>query len=73
MERDQRRDTNKREFKNYETIHKIGEGSFGQVYKVRDKINGEVMVMKIIQLNNCNPNDLNEKMNEINVIKDLRH
>lgn len=62
-----------REFKHYEILAKLGEGSFGQVFKVRDRLSSEVLVMKVIQINSCNPNDLNEKMNEINVLEGLRH
>lgn len=62
-----------RELKHYEILNKLGEGSFGQVFKVRDKLSSDVLVMKVVQLNSCNPNDLNEKLNEINVMKGLKH
>ena len=61
VDRDQRRDQT-RELKDFEIQHKLGEGSFGTVYKVRDKINGEFLVMKVISINNCNPGDLNDKL-----------
>jgi len=43
------------------------------VYKVRDKVNGELLVMKTIGINNCNPGDLNDKLQECQVIRNLRH
>lgn len=72
LEREQRRDQT-RELKDFEIQRKLGEGSFGMVYKVRDKVNGELLVMKTIGINNCNPGDLNDKLQECQVIRNLRH
>lgn len=73
MDRDQRREAPAKELRNFEQMAKVGEGSFGQVYKVRDRQTSEVMVMKMVQLNGCNPNDLIEKYNEIKVMKGIKH
>ena len=59
--------------KDFEVQAKLGEGSFGTVYKVRDLKNGQALVMKQIQVNSGNPGELNDKLNECSVIKDLRH
>ena len=72
VDRDIRREQ-LRELKDFEVQNKLGEGSFGVVYKVRDKVNGEVLVMKQIAINNCNPGDLNDKLMECQVIRNLRH
>ena len=44
--RDNRRNTQNTNLKNYEILYKLGEGSFGIAYKVRDKLSGEILVMK---------------------------
>jgi len=50
----------------------VGEGSFGIVYKVRDLKSGEILVMKQIKITD-DPGDLNLKLQECDVIKNLRH
>ena len=72
-QREHRRGEHNKELKNYEILFKLGEGSFGQVHKVRDKISGEILVMKIIEINSSNPGDLNDKLQECTVIKNLKH
>ena len=37
-----------RNFYNYEIIKKVGEGTFGNVYKARDKLNNQIIALKII-------------------------
>ena len=71
-ERESRR-TQTKEIKQFEIQDKLGEGSYGMVYKVRDRTSGEMQVMKIIQLNRDNPCEMNEKLQECQVIKNLRH
>ena len=34
----------------YERVEKIGEGTYGTVYKARDKDNGEIVALKIVRL-----------------------
>ena len=55
----------------YEKIKLIGEGTFGEVWKVRHKILGKNYAMKIIEKNPyCK---MKEIFNEINILKKLDH
>ena len=37
-----------RELKDFEILEKLGEGSYGQVFKVRDRISLSICVLKIV-------------------------
>jgi cyclin-dependent kinase 10 len=62
-----------REFKDFEILRKLGEGSFGTAYKVRDIKSGDILVMKQIPISDSDPGDLNNKLQECNVMKNIRH
>ena len=47
-----------RSIKDFEIQQRLGEGSFGVAFKVRDKRSGEVLVMKQIKLDENNPGEL---------------
>ena len=57
--------------------NKLGKGSFGNVYKVKHKITGEIRAMKIIKNPNKNDNcrkKIDKKLlNEIQVLRTLEH
>ena len=71
-ERDNRISKN-RELKDFEVLDKLGEGSFGQVHKVRDRISHEICVMKVVPFDSSNPGALNDKLQECSILKNLRH
>ena len=56
---------------NYEKIQRIGKGSYGSVYKVRNKQTNLIRAMKIIPKNFQKDND--EIMREIEILKNLDH
>lgn len=62
-----------RDLSNFQIMEELGSGSYGTAYKVRDLITSEIMVMKQVKLNSDDPNELNMKLSECNVIKNLRH
>lgn len=64
-------DTGKNPLQVYQKIELLGEGAFGQVWKVRHKLTGKEFAMKIIEKNpKCNDKLL---INEINILKRLDH
>jgi len=58
----------------YEEMQLLGEGTFGQVFKVKHKVSKEIRAMKII--NKVSNTDIEEEkamINEINILKNLDH
>ena len=61
-------------FENYEIIKKLGNGTFGQVFKVVHKQTGVIRAMKIIPKNNLKPGFTDKDIiREINIMKSLEH
>ena len=57
----------------YEILNKLGEGTYGQVYKVRHKINNNIRAMKLIPTFFLQNLDENAFMEEIKISKRLNH
>lgn len=59
--------------KRYEKIDKLGEGTYGVVYKVRDRQNGMIVALKKIRLENEDEGMPSTAMREIAILKELDH
>lgn len=57
----------------YEKIEKIGEGTYGVVYKARHKKSNKIVALKKIRLENEDEGVPSTAMREISLLKELRH
>lgn len=57
----------------YEFIKKLGEGGFGKVYLVRQKMNNKYYTIKFLNHNSNNVKDINFLFKEINILMRLKH
>ena len=61
-------------FDNYDILKKLGNGTFGQVYKIMHKKTGNIRAMKIIPKNNLKPGFTDKDIiHEITIMKNLDH
>ena len=61
-------------FENYKILKKLGQGTFGQVYKIVQKQTGNIRAMKIIPKNNLKPGFTDKDIiHEITIMKNLDH
>lgn len=58
---------------NYEKLEKIGEGTYGIVYKAFDIYKNETVALKKIRLENEEEGIPSTAMREISILKNLRH
>jgi NIMA (never in mitosis gene a)-related kinase 2 len=58
---------------NYETIQKIGTGSFGSVTKIRRKSDGRILVWKEINYGAMSEKEKQQLVAEVNILRELRH
>ena len=65
-------DTNQ-EIERYQRITNIGEGTYGVVYKARDKITNETVALKKIRLEHDDEGIPSTAVREISLLKELQH
>ncbi|XP_028968891.1 cyclin-dependent kinase 1-like [Galendromus occidentalis] len=58
---------------NYVKIEKIGEGTYGVVYKGRDRRSNQLVAMKMIRLENENEGVPSTAIREVSTLKELQH
>ena len=54
-------------------IEKIGEGSFGKVYKGRRKYTGQIVAIKFISKKGKSKKELRNLRQEIDILRELNH
>jgi serine/threonine protein kinase len=59
--------------KNYERSGKIGQGSFGKIFKAKEKKTKKIVVLKEINLPGMRPASVKEAENEVFLLKTLEH
>ena len=57
----------------YQKVEKIGEGTYGVVYKARDKTSGEIIALKKIRLEAEDEGVPSTAIREISLLKELAH
>ena len=57
----------------YQKLEKLGEGTYGVVYKAIDKITGEYVALKKVKLEKEDDGVPSTAMREISLLKNLRH
>lgn len=57
----------------YQKIDKIGEGTYGVVYKARDRSSGRIVALKKIRLESEEEGVPSTAIREISVLKELQH
>ncbi|CAI2363374.1 unnamed protein product [Moneuplotes crassus] len=58
---------------NYEKIKKIGQGTFGNVWKVRRKSDSKEVVWKELDYGNMSDKEKKQLVSEVNILRDLKH
>lgn len=55
----------------YEKIDKVGEGTYGEVYRAKDLHNNEIVALKKIKLENEDEGVPSTALREISILKEL--
>ena len=59
--------------KRYQKISKIGEGTYGEVYKAKDLSNGNMIAIKAIKLEIADEGIPSTALREISILKEIEH
>lgn len=57
----------------FETLEQVGEGTYGHVYRARDKLTGEIKALKKVRLENEREGFPITAVREIKILRQLRH
>jgi serine/threonine protein kinase len=57
----------------YQLIEKIGEGTYGVVYKAKDRVTGRTLALKKIRLDSEDEGVPSTSIREISLLKELDH
>ena len=57
----------------YEKLEKLGEGTYGVVYKAKDTVTNQIIALKKIRLENEEEGMPSTAMREISILKELNH
>lgn len=57
----------------YQRIEKIGEGTYGVVYKAKHKLTSELVALKKIRLENEDDGVPSTAIREVTILKELNH
>ena len=57
----------------YQKLDKVGEGTYGIVYKAKDKVTGEILALKKIRLDAEDEGIPSTAIREISLLKELQH
>jgi len=65
--------TPRSQLERYEKLQKIGEGTYGVVYKAKDKLDGRFIALKKIRLEHEDEGVPSTAIREISILKELQH
>ncbi|PSS06190.1 Cell division control protein 2 A like, partial [Actinidia chinensis var. chinensis] len=57
----------------YEIVEKIGEGTYGVVYKARDRVTNETIALKKIRLEQVDEGVPSTAIREVSLLKEMQH
>lgn len=63
----------KQQLPKYQLVEKIGEGTYGVVYKAKDRFTGRTMALKKIRLDSEDEGVPSTSIREISLLKELDH